>query len=88
MVKIINEKNIVIPNQDWCLGCNDKFCVCKPDVGIFVGKLYDNLLLYSKYKSINSEWFFKDMLDTFQIAIHPYEIHHQIIRAKNKEFIM
>ena len=88
MVESLTNYNIVIPNQDWWLGCNDKFCVCKPDVAIFVGKLYNNLLLYSKYKSINSEWFFKDMLDTFKIHILPFEIHHQILRAKNKDFLL
>jgi len=83
--EVLTDKNIVIPIQDWWLGCNDKFCIAKPNIGVFVGKLYDNLLIYSKHKSINSEMFFKDMLDIFQISIIPFEINHHTIRAKDKD---
>jgi hypothetical protein len=88
IISPLTDHTIVIPSQEWWLGCNDKMCICKPNVGVFVGKLYDNLQLYSTRKSIVSELFFKDMLDTFQIEICPLEIHHQILRAKNKEFLL
>jgi len=79
----LTNENIIIPNLEWWLGCNDKMCICKPNIGIFVGNLYDNLLLYSTKKSIVSELFFKDMLDTFRIDILSSDINYQFIRCKN-----
>ena len=83
IVSPLTDCNIIIPSQEWWLGCNDKMCICKPNIGVFVGKLYDNLLFYSTKKSIVSELFFKDMLDTFKIHILSFEINYQFIRCKN-----
>jgi hypothetical protein len=79
----LNETNIAIPSQEWWAGCNDKVCICKPNIALFVGRLYDHLLEYSTHKSIVSERYFKDMLDALDITILPTELDFHTIRARN-----
>ena len=80
---VLTDTNIAIPSQEWWAGCNDKVCICKPNIGLYVGKLYDHLLEYSTHKSIVSERYFKDMLDEKNIEIIPSELHFDTIRARN-----
>jgi hypothetical protein len=82
-VSKLTDHNIIIPSQDWWAGCNDKVCICKPNIGLYVGKLYDHLQEYSTHKSIVSERYFKDMLDALEIDIIPSEFHFDTIRARN-----
>jgi hypothetical protein len=79
----LTDKNIIIPSHEWWAGCNDKVCVCKPNIGLYVGKLSDHLQEYSTHKSIVSERYFKDMLDALEIEIIPFEFHFETIRARN-----
>lgn len=79
----LTDTNIAIPSQEWWAGCNDKVCICKPNVGLYVGKLSDHLLEYSRKKSIVSERYFKDMLDALEINIIPTQLHFDTIRARN-----
>ena len=80
----LTDTNIVIPSQEWWAGCNDKVCICKPNIGLYVGKLSDHLLEYSTKKSIVSERYFKDMLDALDIDIIPCELQFDTVRARNK----
>lgn len=80
---VLTDTNIAIPSQEWWAGCNDKVCICKPNIGLYVGKLYDHLQEYSTHKSIVSETYFKDMLDALDIHILPTELHFDTIRARN-----
>ena len=83
IISQLTEHNIAIPSQEWWAGCNDKVCICKPNIGLYVGKLSDHLLEYSTHKSIVSERYFKDMLDALEIGIIPCELHFDTIRARN-----
>ena len=83
IISPLTEHNIAIPSQEWWAGCNDKVCICKPNIGLYVGKLSDHLLEYSTHKSIVSERYFKDMLDALEIGIIPCELHFDTIRARN-----
>jgi hypothetical protein len=78
----LTDKNIIMPSKDWWSGCNDKICICKPNIALYVGKLYDYLQQYSTYKSIVSEVFLKDMLDALDIEITTCEIDYETIRMK------
>ena len=77
------DNNIAVPRQEWWAGCNDKMCIAKARIGLYVGKLYDHLLEYSRRKSIVSERYFKDMLDSAGIDIIPTEMNFDTIRARN-----
>jgi len=78
----LTDKNIIMPSKDWWSGCNDKICICKPHIALYVGKLYDFLQKYSTYKSIVSEVFLKDMLNAVNIEINTCEIDYETIRMK------
>jgi len=79
----LTDTNIAIPSQEWWAGYNDKVCICKPNIGLYVGKLSDHLLEYSTHKSIVSERYFKDMIDALDISVIPCELHFDTIRATN-----
>jgi hypothetical protein len=81
----LTDTNVAVPSQEWWAGCNDKVCICKPNIGLYIGKLYDHLLEYSTHKSIVSERYFKDMLDALDIDIIPCELPFDTIRARNPE---
>jgi len=80
----LTDTNIAIPSQEWWAGYNDKICICKPNIGLYVGKLSDHLHEYSTHKSIISERYFKDMIDALDISVIPTELHFDTIRAINK----
>ena len=83
IIEKLTDTNIILPSKDWWSGCNDKICICKPHIALYVGKLYDYLQKYSTYKSIVSEVFLKDMLDAVNIEITTCEIDYDTILIKN-----
>jgi hypothetical protein len=58
----LNEQNIIIPECDSYSGCNDRFCLGKPNNVIYYGTLFKHLKSYSKKTSIISEKYMLDML--------------------------
>ncbi len=65
----LNDNNIIIPIKDCHSGCNDRFCIGKPNVISYCGKLFDELKIYSETTSITSERFFMDKLNEKSINI-------------------
>lgn len=65
----LNHTNIIVPADDWNHGCNDRFAVCGVDVALYYGKLFNQLLEYSRVTSIISEKYLRDMLVKRQINI-------------------
>ena len=80
----LTDNNIIIPSMDWHLGgCNDRFCIAKKNIAIYYGTLYNNLLEYSKNKSIISELYLYEMLNKENIKIiSSDEIKYNTIRMK------
>jgi hypothetical protein len=65
----LNDNNIIIPQKDSYIGCNDRFCIGKIDTILYYGKLFDDLMSYSKEKSIISELYLLDKLNEKKINI-------------------
>lgn len=78
--KELNDFNIIIPEQDWYAGCNDRICIAKPNIISYCGKLFDELKDYSEKKSIISERYFLDKLNEKSISILPKPISYSNIR--------
>ncbi len=79
----LNDTNIIVPEKDWFLGCNDRICIGKPNIISYCGKLFDELKIYSENKSIVSEIFFMDKLKEKSINVIPKYIEYENIRIKN-----
>lgn len=79
----LGTKSIIIPERDWFCGCNDRMCIATPDVALYYGNLYDQLLEYSKNKSIVSERFCLDMLNKQGLTIIKKPIEYTMVRADN-----
>jgi len=78
----LNHTNIVVPQKDWYMGCNDRMCVGKPNVIAYCGKLFDDLQAYSNRKSIVSEIYFLDKLKEKGITILPKHIEYDNLRIQ------
>lgn len=78
----LNNKNIVIPYQHSWSGLNDRFCIATPDVAIKYGNALNNLKLYSQTKSIHSETYMKDYLESLGIEIIFSSIKTYLVRCK------
>jgi hypothetical protein len=78
----LNDKNIIIPKKDSYEGCNDRFCIGKPNVIFYYGTLYNSLYEYSLKKGLNSERYLLDMLNKKNIKIISKDINYDTIRAK------
>jgi hypothetical protein len=77
----ITDNAILMPFKDWYNnGCNDRFCIAKPDTIVYYGKLFDDLKEYSKQKSITSEKYLFDKLNEQQIKIIAKDIDYDMIR--------
>lgn len=76
----LNDNNIIIPEQDWYNGCNDRMCIGKPHIISYYGKLFDELKTYSENKSINSEVFLMDKLNERSITIITKKIEYTNLR--------
>jgi hypothetical protein len=72
--------NIIIPEKEWYRGCNDRFCIGKPNIISYCGKLFDELKTYSQNKGIISERFFLDKLNENSITIIKKQIHYENLR--------
>jgi hypothetical protein len=77
---LLNNNNIIIPEQDSYEGCNDRFCIGKPSIILYYGTLYEKLLEYSKNKNIISECYLLDMLNIKNINIIKKNICYNTIR--------
>ena len=76
----LNDNNIIIPNQDWFRGCNDRLCIGKIETILYYGKLFDSLQQYSEQNSIISEKYLLDMLNTKGIQVLTKYISYDTIR--------
>jgi hypothetical protein len=76
----LSNNNIIIPEQDSYEGCNDRFCIGKPNIISYYGTLYQKLLEYSKKKNIISECYLLDMLNSKNINIIKKNISYNTIR--------
>ena len=76
----VNDKNLIIPECDSYSGCNDRFCLGKPDNVIYYGTLFYHLKDYSKETSIISEKYMLDMLEKKPIEILKKNILYNTIR--------
>jgi len=76
----LNDNNIIIPAKDWFHGYNDRFCIGKPNVISYCGKLFDELKIYSETTSIISEKFFMDKLNEKSINIIAKQIEYDNLR--------
>lgn len=54
---LVNDNTICIPNFQTFAGFNDRFCITTYKNGLLYGKLYNNLLEYSKKHPLHSETF-------------------------------
>lgn len=79
----LNPNNIIIPKKDSWHGCNDRLCISRPKNAVYYGKLFDQLLPYSRETSIVSERYMKDMLIKKNIKFIKHDINYDTIRAKN-----
>jgi hypothetical protein len=77
---LLNNYNIIIPEQDTYEGCNDRFCIGNPSIISYYGTLYEKLLEYSKNKNIISECYLLDMLNIKNIDIIKKNICYNTIR--------
>lgn len=78
----LNNNNIIIPIKNWYEGCNDRFCIGKPNIIFYYGTLYNSLYEYSLKKGLNSERYLLDMLNKKNIKIISKDINYDTIRAK------
>jgi hypothetical protein len=69
IMSLLNDDNMILPVKDTNIGCNDRLCISKPNNVIYYGKLFDQLLDYSKKKPIVSEVYLLDMLKEKNIKI-------------------
>jgi hypothetical protein len=76
----LNDNNIIIPAIDWYAGCNDRFCIGKPNIVSYYGKLFDGLQEYSEQKSIVSERYLLDKLSEKGITIIQKSINYINLR--------
>jgi hypothetical protein len=76
----LKNNNIIIPSNDWWHGVNDRFCIGRPEIILFYGKLFDYLKKYSSRKSICSEEYLLDMLNYAKINIIKKNIEYSTIR--------
>jgi hypothetical protein len=67
--KILDDNNIIIPQEYSYSGINDRFCISKPKNAIIYGLALNKLLHYSEKKSIISELYLKDYLTFYKIKI-------------------
>jgi len=79
---VLTNINIIVPEKDWYYGINDRFCIGKPNIILFYGKLYNYLKEYSKRKSICSERYLQDMLHLANIIVIKKNIMYDTIRIK------
>lgn len=79
-LKELNDNNIIIPACDSYSGCNDRFCIGKPDNVIYYGTLFDSLKEYSREISIISERYMLDMLNRKCLQILYKDILYNTIR--------
>ncbi len=77
---LLNDNNIIIPEDDWWAGCNDRMCIAKPSIISYCGKLYDELKSYSERKNIISERYFQDKLKEKNITIIAKKIIYNTLR--------
>jgi hypothetical protein len=81
----LTDTTVIVPSKDWCnKGCNDRFCIGKPDVIIYYGKLFDDLKEYSTKRSITSEGYLFNKLKEKQIIILAKEIDYCMLRMKKQ----
>jgi hypothetical protein len=78
--KSVNDTTVIIPEKHSFSGCNDRMIICTVNNGIYYGKLLDNLLDYSKNKSIISERYLFDMINDKQLKIEKVNIDYEMIR--------
>ena len=78
--KELNDSNIIIPDDQWWTGCNDRFCIGTPNVVLQYGKLFDELKTYSENKSIISERYLYDKLKEKGITIIPKKMEYVTLR--------
>lgn len=76
----LNNNNIITPEKDWNSGYNDRFCIGKPDVISYYGKLFDELKSYSEINSIISEKYLKDKLNEKSINALSKNIEYNVLR--------
>ena len=81
----LNDNNIIMPEQNWEFGCNDKLCIGKPNIISYYGKLFDELKLYGETKYIMHKRFLMDKLTEKSITIIPKQIDYDILRISNNE---
>jgi hypothetical protein len=79
----LNDTNIVIPYEHTWSGLNDRFCIAKPDVAIKYGTALNNLKAYSEKKSIHSETYLKDYLESLGLEVIFSSIKTHLVRFKN-----
>jgi len=81
----LTDTTVLIPSKDWHnKGCNDRFCIGKPDVVIYYGKLFDDLKEYSTKRSITSEGYLFDKLNEQQIKILTKDINYVMLRIRRQ----
>lgn len=76
----LNDSNIIVPEEDWFTGCNDRVCIGTPSIILYCGTLFDSLLDYSKQNSIVSEQFFLNKLNEKNINIIKKKIDYKTLR--------
>lgn len=78
---LLTDENIIIPYEHSWSGCNDRFCIAKPDVAIKYGTALNELQKYSTTNSIHSETFMKDYLNSLNINIIYSALKTKLIRC-------
>jgi hypothetical protein len=79
---LLNNRNIIIPHEHSYHGLNDRFCIAKPSVAIKYGLAFNLLKFYSKNKSIISEVYMKDYLDSLGLNIIFSPLKTHLVRCK------
>lgn len=78
---LLNNNNIIIPQEHSYFGYNDRFCIALPSVSIKYGHALNTLKMYSKFTSIVSEVYMKDFLTSLGFKIIFSSIKTQLIRV-------